>query len=289
MKICWFNDRRLGIIQDDKVYDVSAVLQKLPKPVYPYPKGDPLIAHLDSIKEDLLDARRGATVHTIADVKFLSPVAAPTKIIGTPGNYRAHIEEAMEQIEEFGGTRDSKPTPIEDAGLFLKATSSLIGPSEGVQPRFPNRRTDHELELGLVIGRKASKISEGDALSCVAGYSIALDMVVRGKEFPSFRKSVDTYAVLGPWLVTADEIPDPANLNLSLSINGTMKQEANTRSMLLGIKRQIAWASEFYTLWPGDIIMTGTCAGVSRVHPGDIMHCEIEKIGAMDVSILPYV
>src|SRR5262249_969446 len=119
----------------------------------------------------------------------------------------------------------------------------------------------------------------------VAGYCIALDMVVRGSEDRSFRKSIDTYAVAGPWLVTADEIPAPGRLKFSLSVNGEVRQASDTQFMIMSIERQIAWASTWYPLYPGDIIMTGTCEGVSRVVPGDVMHCEIEQIGAMDVAI----
>src|SRR5215469_5835317 len=217
MRICWFNDNRLGLVEGDRVYDASKALQKLPTPTYPFPpKGDPLIANLDKLKPAILAAAEGAASFPVGEVKFLSPIAAPTKIIGTPTNYSDHVAEADRQREVFGQRYSGS---IEDQGLFLKANSALIGPSEGVRLRFPDRRTDHEMELGLVIGRKGSNIAEKDALSYIAGYAIALDMVVRGTQDRSFRKSVDTYAVLGPWLVTADEIADPSNLNFSLSVN----------------------------------------------------------------------
>ncbi len=175
---------------------------------------------------------------------------------------------------------------IEEQGLFLKANSALVGPGEGVRLRFPERRTDHEMELGVIIGKKSSNIPKDKALSIVAGYAIALDMVVRGSQDRSFRKSVDTYAVLGTWMVTADEIPDPQNLDFFLSVNGEVKQKSNTNMMIMDLVTQISWASEYYTLWPGDIIMSGTCAGVSQVKPGDTMHCEIDKVAATDVRVL---
>jgi 2-keto-4-pentenoate hydratase/2-oxohepta-3-ene-1,7-dioic acid hydratase in catechol pathway len=137
----------------------------------------------------------------------------------------------------------------------------------------------------VVIGKPAANVSEDTALQYVAGYAIALDMVVRGPEDRSLRKSVDTYAVLGPWLTTVDEVPDPGDLAFSLSVNGEVRQSSNTAHMIMSIARQISWASQFYTLWPGDIIMTGTCEGVGRVQPGDVMHCEIERLGAMDVAV----
>jgi 2,4-diketo-3-deoxy-L-fuconate hydrolase len=282
MRICWFNDNRLGLVKNDRVFDVSKVLEKLPKPTYPAAKGgDPLIANLAALRGDIEAAASGAGI-PVAEVKFLSPVAAPTKIIGTPTNYTDHIAEANQQREVFTGRYSGT---IEEQGLFLKANSALIGAGETVKLRFPERRTDHEMELGLIIGKKASNIREEDALSYVAGYAIALDMVVRGSQDRSMRKSIDTYAVLGPWLVTADEIADPSNLNFSLAVNGAVKQKSNTKQMIMGLKRQIAFAAEYYTLLPGDIIMTGTCSGVSQVKPGDTMHCEIETIGAMDVRV----
>lgn len=282
MKIAWFNDNRLGLVKGDRVFDVSKVLEKLPKPTYPYGKGgDPLIAHLPSLRGEIEAAASGQGV-AVAEVKFLSPVAAPSKIIGTPTNYTDHIAEANRQRDVFGHRYSGT---IEEQGLFLKANSALIGASETVKLRFPERRTDHEMELGLVIGKKASNIRLEDALSYVAGYAIALDMVVRGTQDRSMRKSIDTYAVLGPWMITADEIPDPTRLDFSLAVNGEVKQKSNTANMIMGIHRQIQFASEYYTLLPGDIIMTGTCSGVSQVKPGDVMHCEIEKVGAMDVRV----
>jgi 2-keto-4-pentenoate hydratase/2-oxohepta-3-ene-1,7-dioic acid hydratase in catechol pathway len=282
MRICWFNDNRLGLVKDGRVFDATAALSKLPKPSYPYPKGDLLVANLAGMKKEIAAAAEGAKSHAIAEVKFLSPVANPTKIIGVPVNYKDHVAEADANRQVFTGRYAGS---IEEQGLFLKATSALVGPGEGVKVRFPDRRTDHEMELGLIIGKKAVDVSEADALDYIGAYALALDMVVRGKEDRSLRKSIDTYAVLGPWLTTPDEVPDPFNLDFSLAVNGEIKQKSNTRDMIMGIRRQIAWASTFYTLWPGDIIMSGTCAGVSQVKPGDVMHCEIDKVGAMDVPV----
>ncbi len=282
MRICWFNDNRLGLVKGGKVFDVSKVLEKLPKPTYPHAKGgDPLIAHLPALRGDLEAAATGAGLD-IASVKFLSPVAAPSKVIGTPTNYTDHIAEANQQRAVFTGRYSGT---IEEQGLFLKANSCLIGAGETVKLRFPERRTDHEMELGVIIGKPASNIKLEDALSYVAGYCIALDMVVRGSQDRSMRKSIDTYGVAGPWMVTADEIADPQNLDFSLAVNGEVKQKSNTKNMIMDLKRQIQFGSEYYTLLPGDIIMSGTCAGVSQVKPGDVMHCEIEKIGAMDVRV----
>jgi len=284
MKLCRYDDNRIGLVRGRNVHDVSAILDALPPLRYPVPPGDQLIARLDALRERMERLADGAAPRPVEEVRFLSPVANPSKIIGTPVNYVAHVEEARldPQISVFH--RD-KPPSIEEQGLFLKASSSLVGPSEGVIVRFPDRRTDHEAELGVVIGRKTGPISEADALDAVAGYGIALDMVVRGKEDRSFRKSPDTYAVLGPWLVTADELGDPGALDFTLHVNGELRQAANTREMIIGIARQISWASSIYTLYPGDIIMTGTCQGVAPVKPGDVMTVAFERIGEMTVPV----
>ena len=162
--------------------------------------------------EKLADKTKGLP---LSEQRLLSPVANPSKIIGTPANYKAHVTEARAD-SEIAVYHGGKTRTIEEQGLFLKATSSLVGPSEGVTIGLPDRRTDHEAELGLIIGRTVRNIAEEDAYSCVAGYAIALDMVVRGTEDRSFRKSLDTYAVLGPWLVTPDELGDPTNIDFKL-------------------------------------------------------------------------
>jgi 2,4-didehydro-3-deoxy-L-rhamnonate hydrolase len=284
MKLCRFDNNRIGLVRDANVHDVTAVLELLPPLRYPLPFGDHLIANLAALRDHMERAADAAAPKPIELVRLLSPVANPSKIIGTPANYLAHAEEARNdpQISVFHG---GKQRTIEEQGLFLKASSSLIGPSEGVAVRFPDRRTDHEAELGVVIGRKTGPIDEANALSVVAGYAIALDMVVRGKEDRSFRKSPDTYAVLGPWLVTADEVGDAGALDFTLHVNGELRQAANTREMVIGIARQISWAASVYTLYPGDIIMTGTCQGVAPVKGGDTMVLRCERIGEMTVPV----
>lgn len=283
MKICRYDDNRFGVVRDDAVYDVTSVVEaELPTYRYPLPIGDQLVTNLEAMRPKLEQAADNADGKPISDVAFRSPVANPTKIIGVPQNYEEHAQETLVDTEISHGAPRRK---MEDQGLFLKANSALIGPADGVAVRFSDRRTDHEAELGVIIGRKGSDISYDDALSYVAGYAIAMDMVVRGKEDRSFRKSVDTYAVLGPWLVTADEIDDPGQLDFVLTIDNEIRQHNNTRNLILNLQGQIVWASKFYTLHPGDIIMSGTCAGVGPVKPGDVMHLEFENIGAMDVPV----
>ncbi|MFM7570965.1 MAG: fumarylacetoacetate hydrolase family protein, partial [Betaproteobacteria bacterium] len=146
-------------------------------------------------------------------------------------------------------------------------------------------RNDHELELVAVIGKRGTRIGRHEALSYVAGYCIGLDMTLRGPQFPDFRKSIDTYAVLGPWMVTADEFGDPANVQMRLTVNGEMRQKASTASMVYDLPKLIEFTSAYYTLEPGDLIYTGTPAGVGPVKPGDIIEAHIDRIGAMQVPV----
>ena len=286
MRIAIYDDGKLGLVQDGMVHDVSAALAVLPQGGNPWlaAPGDLLIRHLDVLKPAIAAALPGSTAKPTAEARFLSPVQHPSKIIGVPVNYHEHVVEAESDVATFS---DRFRGSIEQQGFFLKAVIALVGPGEGITLRFPDRRNDHEMELGVVIGRTASNVGVDEALSLIAGYAIALDMVVRGPEDRSLRKSGDRYAVLGPWLVTADEVADPQALDFFLHVNGEPRQQSNTGRMIMGIAEQIAYASRFYTLYPGDIIMTGTCEGVGPVRPGDTITCGIAGIADMTVAIQP--
>lgn len=282
MKLCRFDAGRYGIVRDSNVYDVTAHVDAVIASAAPTLKGDAVVANVAAIVSRIEAAPLPATSIPVAKARFLSPVVSPTKIVCAPVNYEAHFSESQ---ADKGISFDHAVARIDKAGLFLKAVSALVGASEGVAVRFPDRRTDHEIELGLVIGRVCHDVAEADALSYVAGYAIALDMTVRGTEDRSFRKSIDTYAVLGPWLVTADEIADPDNLNFRLQVNGHDRQVANTSRLIFNTRKLISWASRWYTLQPGDIIMTGTPEGVAPVEAGDTMQCEMDGIGSMTVAV----
>jgi len=204
--------------------------------------------------------------------------------VAAPVNYEKHLAEVKGDASLHQNTAGHTLT-IHKAGVFLKATSSLVGAGEGVALRAPDRRTDHEVELAFVIGRTASRVPRAEALRYVAGYAIGLDISVRGTEDKSCRKSADTYSVLGPWLVTADEIADPGVLDLELRVNGERRQHANTSEMTLGVAELVEMASSFYTLHPGDIVFTGTPAGVSPIDPGDEIVATIQGIGSMCVAV----
>jgi 2-keto-4-pentenoate hydratase/2-oxohepta-3-ene-1,7-dioic acid hydratase in catechol pathway len=284
MKICRFDNDRLGVVEGDRVLDVTGALDVLPKVTWPLPQGDPLVANLAKIMARINEIKHAATPKPLNAVKLKSPVANPSKIIGAPVNYQLHIAEATKDPKAFANP-SANMLNIRTAGPFLKANSSLVGPSEGVSLRFPDRRNDHEVELAVIIGKTGSSIPAANALDYVAGYAIGLDMTVRGTEDRSVRKSIDSYSVLGPWLVTADEIADPNNLDLWITVNNEPRQKSNTKMLILNVQQCIEFFSTYYTLLPGDIIMSGTPEGVGPVKNGDLMIAEVEKVGRMEVRV----
>lgn len=281
MRICRYDDDRVGIVDGDRVVDATDALAALPELRWPAAPSDHLIANLDRFIEAVDRIGEGPSV-PLASVRLLSPVPNPTKIIGAPVNYARHLDESREDKEIHFG-RDIKT--IDYYGLFLKATTSMIGAGEQIALRFTDRRNDHEVELVAVIGKTADRVSRAEALDYVAGYTVGLDMTVRGTEARSFRKSIDTYTVIGPWLVTADEVPDPGSLDLELTVNGESRQRSNTRYLIYDVPRLIEYASSFYTLYPGDMIMTGTPEGVGPVRAGDEIVATVAGIGSMRIGV----
>ena len=286
MRICRFEDgrsgERLGVVDGDEVCDVTEVLEELPAVRYPLPRVDPLIANLHRLRPAMEARARTAQRLKLDGMRLLSPVANPGKIVAAPVNYLKHLEEAR---ADAGVNHNQKIEEIRKVGLFLKATSSVVGPSAGVAIRLPERRNDHEVELVAVIGTAADRVPVERALDHVVGYCVGLDMTVRGPEERSLRKSVDSFTVLGPWMVTADACPAPVDWDLSLEVGGESRQQANTRDLVLTVAELIAWASSFYTLHPGDVVMTGTPEGVGPVQPGDTIHAAVQHVGSMTVAV----
>jgi 2-keto-4-pentenoate hydratase/2-oxohepta-3-ene-1,7-dioic acid hydratase in catechol pathway len=284
MRLCRFGGGRLGLVDGTTVKDVTAALDVLPAYRYPLPAYDAMIAHLDRVKERACALSKAARPIPLSDVKLLSPVANPGKVVGAPVNYQKHLNEVREQAE-LHHNNAGHTAPIHTAGVFLKAGSSVVGPGEGIALRKLDRRNDHEVELGFVIGKEARYVCAKDALSHIAGYVIGLDITIRGPEERSLRKSVDSYTVIGPWLVTRDEITNPGELDLQITVNGETRQSSNTKYLILDCAHLIEYASSFYTLHPGDIVITGTPEGVSAIQPGDTIVATIEKIGTMEVAV----
>ena len=289
MNLCRFNRDRLGIVEGNKVYDVTAALDRIEPTRWPHPPGDALIRNLDRVVEAAKSLRKSAPALSLADVTLHSPITTPNKIMAAPANYRAHIDIDAADPGLHHGVHDKQlagmERPTEKLGLFLKANSALGGAAEGITLKWLDRRNDPEVELVIVIGRTAKDVPAAQAFDYIAGYSIGLDTTVRGTEDRSWRKSADSYATLGPWLTTADAIADPEKLTIWLEINGEQRQKSSTGLMLVGVRRLIEFASSIYTLYPGDLLYTGTPEGVTPVKPGDRLRLGCEGIGEMSMKV----
>jgi 2-keto-4-pentenoate hydratase/2-oxohepta-3-ene-1,7-dioic acid hydratase in catechol pathway len=215
--------------------------------------------------EPAIDGSKGGI--PLSDVRLRVPVADPSKIIAAPVNYRDHQAE-MNSDAQVGAL-----------GFFLKAPSSLLDPGGTIQLPYSDRRFDQEGELALVIGRTARRVSEQEALSYVFGYTALLDITMRGGEDRSTRKSFDTFTPMGPVLVTADEFGDPGGAQLRCWVSGELRQQARTGDLIWGVARLVSYASSVTTLYPGDVITTGTPAGVGPLTAGDDIRLEISGLG----------
>lgn len=273
MKICCFDDDRLGLVQGEEVLDLGD-LAGIQGP-------DAALQLLALPAEVLADLARAAPRRALGEVALKSPLPRPGKVIAAPVNYRAHVAEMLSNGQAHGHVL----TDIRQAGMFLKASSSVVGPAQGIAQRFLDRRTDHEIELCAVIGKRAAGVEARDALAHVAGWCLGLDITVRGPEDRSFRKSIDSYCVLGPWLTSADEDVDPTAVELSLWVNGELRQQASTADMVLGVAELIAFTSSFYTLEPGDVLMTGTPQGVGPIRPGDVLVARGSGLGTLTTTV----
>lgn len=249
MRLVSYDDHRIGALtgQDD-VVDLTTLLPDLPSEFRPM-RMLLLIERWDELRptaEAL--AARGDGV-PLDSVRLLAPVPAPRKVYAQPVNYRAHHEEM--QNSPWSGTA---PQVSSDQGMFLKAASAVSGPNDPILLPYADRVIHHESELVMIIGKGGSAIPADDALGHVFGYTCGLDMTVRGPEDRSKRKSFDTFAPIGSHIVTADEIPDPQDLEINLWVNEELRQHAFTRDMIVDCKNQIANMSWVARMEPGDQI-----------------------------------
>jgi 2-keto-4-pentenoate hydratase/2-oxohepta-3-ene-1,7-dioic acid hydratase in catechol pathway len=241
---------------------------------------DPLKEFIDK-GIDIDDYADAEPTVDLEDVRLESPIDRPGKVIAAPLNYENHIEES---IVDEDITADEWFS-IEDRGYFLKAPSSVVGPDHGVELPFSDRRVDHEIELAFVMGEDVKDASRDEAWDAIFGYTIVLDITVRGDQDRSNRKSYDTFTVVGPAVVTADEVGDPQDLEMQLDLNGETKQEENTADMIYNCAQVVQYASIGTTIEAGDVVTTGTPEGVGPINDGDTIEAWIENIGSMNVDV----
>ncbi len=273
MRLARFNGGRIGIVEGETIADVTEACGVDPAE---WPAVAPLrlIRDFVAFRPVIEAALPGASRLPLASVRLETPVPWPNKVIAYPVNYHAHGREMQAQYRAT------------NQGFFLKPCSSLSGPSDPVMlPQVPGREVHHESELAIIIGKEVRGLAREDWREAVFGYACLLDMVVRGREERVFRKAYDSFCPVGPWITTADEVADPAALDMKLWVNDELRQSANTRDLVLDIPGMIATASAVMTLYPGDIIATGTPEGVGPVVDGDTIRIIIDQVGEMSVPV----
>ena len=274
MKLLFFDDFKLGVLKGDEVIDVSQVVRDVPH-TGPHNLISGLIERFADHRKRLEEAVAGGRGVPLSQVRIRPPLPKPCNIVCMAVNY-------MED-----GTR-TEPAPI---NAFHKSPNAVIGNDDTmVLPDVPATIFEGEAEVAVVIGKRASHVSAGEAMSYVFGYTNFIDGSARGLP-PSGNtfyqmKSRDTFAPMGPYLVTAEEIPDPHHLQVRLTVNGTLKQNFNTSDMAHKIPRCIEWVSSIHTLEPGDVLATGTNhRGLSAFQNGDLIELEVERLGRLRVQM----
>jgi len=268
MKLARTRDGRLIAVRGDQALEVGSALGASgPDPLLSYFDGGGTLERLLAVELD------GLPMSPVSAHDLAAPIGRPHKIIGAPVNYLDHKVEMNEQ------------KTIAEYGVFLKANSSVLAPGGDIRLPYTDQRTDQEGELAIVIGRRAHHVTAAQALEFVFGYTAVLDITVRSTEDRSTRKSYDTFTPLGPWIVTADEIPDPDSLDLKCWVGGELRQHTNTRDLIFSVADLVSYASHVMTLEPGDIIASGTPAGVGAISAGQEVAVEIERIGRLSVGV----
>lgn len=280
MKLATFDDHRIGVIEGDQIVDVTEAA-RVDSSSWPPVGMIQLIANFASLKPALAAAVQRGPKKPLASVVLKTPVEWPNKIIAYPANFHAHIDEMASGpglISKFAASGQ---------GFFLKPGSSLSGPSDPIRlPAVADREIHHECELAIIIGKGGRQIARENALEHIFGYACLIDAVIRGKEERVMRKAFDTFCPVGPYIVTADEAPAHDQIEMELTINGELRQKAKTSQLIVDIPEMIAMASSVMTLQPGDIIASGTPAGVGPMHDGDRLHIAIAGVGEMELHVV---
>jgi 2-keto-4-pentenoate hydratase/2-oxohepta-3-ene-1,7-dioic acid hydratase in catechol pathway len=291
MKLCYYNNNQAGFILDDKVHNIGEPLIKagLARQGYSMLEIIDALANNSAAMQIARAASQGSGGVALNSVKLLAPITNPGSLWAAAANYYAHRAEMVERM----GSANKQVVNKDDlmAEFFLKTTSSIIGPGDTIILPKISKLVDFECELCAVIGKRARRVSEAQALDYVFGYTMCWDISQRdpwGKGMHNtrnIRKGFDTFSALGPWIVTRDEIDEPQNLFIKVLQNGKEAMVAHTSDMICGLREHIRFLTSCLTLRPGDLITTGTPAGVSKLHDGDRLQGTIEKIGSMELFV----
>lgn len=274
MRLVSFNGQRIGVLKDQRVADVTSLIPGTDQewPPVMMVRAIARFPELAGKLQELAQAEEGVP---LPSVRLEAPVQWPNKVIAYPTNYDDHITEMRSS-----GRSDR-------LGFFLKANSSLSGPADPILlPAIRDAEVHHEAELAVIIGRECRNVAASEAFRHIFGYSCLIDVTVRGSQERVMRKSFDTFCPMGPALVTCDEIPAPDDLDISLRVNGELRQHGNTRDMILDVAGMVSLASSVLTLYPGDVIATGTPAGVGPLRDGDSVTMSIAGVGELSAHVV---
>lgn len=291
MKICHYNANQAGAVVGDKIYPIGDAMVKAGHLKAGYTMVDVVdaLANNFAAMQCAQDCTTGGFSVPLNSVKLLAPITNPPSLWAAASNYRAHQAEMLDKMGSVDRTKFSNDDLM--AEFFLKPSSAIIGPGDTViLPKF-SQDVDFECELCAVIGKRAKYVTEDKALDIVFGYTICWDLSQRepwGKGRNNtriIRKAWDTFTALGPWIVTKDEIPEPQNLKIDVEQNGKHEMSAHTSDMICGLRDHIRFLTMGITLRPGDLITTGTPAGVRKLRDGDRLKGSIERIGEMELHV----
>jgi 2-keto-4-pentenoate hydratase/2-oxohepta-3-ene-1,7-dioic acid hydratase in catechol pathway len=291
MKVCHYNNHQAGVVVGNKVINIGDSLIKagLARQGYTMLEIIDALANNRAALQIARDAENSSGGEDLLSVNLLAPITNPGSLWAAAANYYAHRAEMVDRMGSANKEIKNKDDLM--AEFFLKPTSSIIGPGDTIVLPKISKLVDFECELCAVVGKRARKVSEVQALDYVFGYTICWDISQRdpwGKGMHNtrnIRKGFDTFSALGPWIVTRDEIEEPQNLSIKVLQNGKEAMVAHTSDMICGLREHIRFLSSCLTLRPGDLITTGTPAGVSKLNHGDHLHGTIEKIGSMELYV----
>jgi 2-keto-4-pentenoate hydratase/2-oxohepta-3-ene-1,7-dioic acid hydratase in catechol pathway len=291
MKICHYNENEAGAVVGERIDPLGAALAGAGhvKPGYTMLEVIDALANRPAAMQCARDALRSGTSLPLASAKLLAPILNPPSLWAAAANYKAHQAEML--AKSGGPSRAERTKDDLRAEFFLKPSSSIIGPGGTIVIPRISKHVDFEAELCAVIGKRARRVSEEQALDYVFGYTICWDISQRDpwgrdrQNTRNIRKGFDTFTALGPWIVTRDELPEPQDTRIDVELNGKHVMTAHTKDMICTLREHIRFLSAVLTLRPGDLITTGTPAGVAKLAPGDRLKGRIEHIGEMVLNV----
>jgi 2-keto-4-pentenoate hydratase/2-oxohepta-3-ene-1,7-dioic acid hydratase in catechol pathway len=279
MKIGRFNGGIIGVIVGDRIVDVSDACKADPGE-WPPVGIVRMIRNFEQLRPAIEKAAELPGV-PLSSVRLEPPIPWPKNLLALPNNFADHSAEMSGRSYAVAGNLSANA-----AGFFMKAASSIVGPSDAIRiPDMPGREFHYECELATIIGKSATNVSAADAADYIFGYACLIDVTMRGKEERVMRKSISSFTPIGPWITTADEVGPTDDIELQLWVNGTLRQHAFAREMIVGIHEAVELCSSVMTLEPGDIIASGTMAGVGPLAAGDTVRIAIDKIGSMTLPV----